>query len=397
MKNILYISYTGMLEPLGESQVLSYLRRLSTDYQITLLSFEKPDDLSDALAVDRIRTLCNTHSINWVPKMYRKRPRTLATLIDLLTGIISAISICRKEHVQLIHARAHIPAFIALAVKKFLGIPFLFDIRGFWPEEMLNANRISSDSVVFKLIKRFEAFCLKEAKHIVVLTEAAKKHLVMVHGKTIGKQTTVIPTCVDLQKFQMKKFTHSDPNTPITLGISGTITGWVDLKNMLLFFKEMVKIKPNTRLHVLTKDDPEILYKEAEELGLDPERVSVSFVPYEEMPNAIKGFDVGLFFYKSHLSELARSPTKMGEFLATGIPCVSNKGIGDVEKILSENGVGVVVELESEESVKTGAADLFNLLKNPRMKEICRDTAEQYFSLELGIEKYSQVYMTSGE
>ena len=36
----LYISYDGVLEPLGESQVVTYLERLSARYDITLVSFE---------------------------------------------------------------------------------------------------------------------------------------------------------------------------------------------------------------------------------------------------------------------------------------------------------------------------------------------------------------------
>lgn len=42
-KKILYISYDGILEPLGYSQVLKYMESLSKDFEITLISFEKID------------------------------------------------------------------------------------------------------------------------------------------------------------------------------------------------------------------------------------------------------------------------------------------------------------------------------------------------------------------
>lgn len=38
---ILYIAYDGMLEPLGQSQVLAYLEKLAIDRRIHLLSFDK--------------------------------------------------------------------------------------------------------------------------------------------------------------------------------------------------------------------------------------------------------------------------------------------------------------------------------------------------------------------
>ena len=46
---ILYVSYDGMLEPLGQSQVLAYLERLADGYEVNLLSFEKPSDTLDPL------------------------------------------------------------------------------------------------------------------------------------------------------------------------------------------------------------------------------------------------------------------------------------------------------------------------------------------------------------
>jgi hypothetical protein len=42
--SVLYISYDGMLEPLGKSQVLAYLKHLVADRPIHLISFEKAGD-----------------------------------------------------------------------------------------------------------------------------------------------------------------------------------------------------------------------------------------------------------------------------------------------------------------------------------------------------------------
>ena len=41
-RRVLYVSYNGMLEPLGQSQVIPYLRELSKlGVRFTLLSFER--------------------------------------------------------------------------------------------------------------------------------------------------------------------------------------------------------------------------------------------------------------------------------------------------------------------------------------------------------------------
>ena len=43
-RRVLFISYNGMLDPLGQSQVIPYLRELAKrGVRFTLLSFERPD------------------------------------------------------------------------------------------------------------------------------------------------------------------------------------------------------------------------------------------------------------------------------------------------------------------------------------------------------------------
>ena len=44
---LLYITYDGLLEPLGQSQVLAYQEKLAAGRTVHILSFEKPDDWRD--------------------------------------------------------------------------------------------------------------------------------------------------------------------------------------------------------------------------------------------------------------------------------------------------------------------------------------------------------------
>ena len=46
LHRVLYVSYDGMTDPLGQSQVLPYILGLNKKgYQFTLVSFEKPERL----------------------------------------------------------------------------------------------------------------------------------------------------------------------------------------------------------------------------------------------------------------------------------------------------------------------------------------------------------------
>lgn len=45
-KSVLFLTRNGLLEPLGQSQILAYLVPLSDTYDFHLISFEKEKDLA---------------------------------------------------------------------------------------------------------------------------------------------------------------------------------------------------------------------------------------------------------------------------------------------------------------------------------------------------------------
>jgi hypothetical protein len=73
----LYLTRDGLLEPLGQSQVMAYLRGLSRDYKITLITYEKPQDWANSEAMTRARADCQAHGIDWRPKNSAAAPDTL--------------------------------------------------------------------------------------------------------------------------------------------------------------------------------------------------------------------------------------------------------------------------------------------------------------------------------
>jgi hypothetical protein len=63
---VLYISYDGMTDPLGQSQVLPYLIGLTRyGYEFTILSFEKKDRWAANHSV--IEKITNDNGIKWEP------------------------------------------------------------------------------------------------------------------------------------------------------------------------------------------------------------------------------------------------------------------------------------------------------------------------------------------
>ena len=85
--SVLYITYDGMLEPLGQSQVLAYLKRLAADRPIHLISFKEVDDWINVAERERLARDISASGIVWHPLRYHKQPTAVATAWDIASGM----------------------------------------------------------------------------------------------------------------------------------------------------------------------------------------------------------------------------------------------------------------------------------------------------------------------
>src|SRR5262245_57235009 len=137
-RSVLFVSYNGMLDPLGQTQVIPYLRELAKKgVRFTLLSFERAAAFTTegVAKCERLRQDLSQQGIEWHWLRYHQRPSVPATIFDVIAGTRYARSLVRRNKIEMVHARGHIPATIALALKQQLGTRMIFDLRGLMAEE----------------------------------------------------------------------------------------------------------------------------------------------------------------------------------------------------------------------------------------------------------------------
>ena len=137
---LLYISYDGLLEPLGQSQVLRYMEKLSLKHQIYLISYEKHDDWAQGKKRNSLKKEMETAGIHWMPLRYHKHPSGFATTFDIFQGIMVGCWIAVRYRIQIVHARSYVPSVIALVLKKLFRLKFIFDMCGFWADERVDGG-----------------------------------------------------------------------------------------------------------------------------------------------------------------------------------------------------------------------------------------------------------------
>jgi glycosyltransferase involved in cell wall biosynthesis len=395
---VLYISYDGVLEPLGESQVISYLDRLAANYCITLLSFEKPADLSERPRVADVGRRLEARGISWIRLRYHKRPALLSTAFDVVVGIMRARRACRRAAVRIIHARSYVPALIALGARGASGAAFLFDMRGFWVNEKVEAGHWKQGSVVYRVAKWWERRFFKAADAVVSLTAAGVRALADIGCEVSGGvPVEVIPTCVDLQRF---KPAEKDPELVARLGLSGspvigcvgTMSNWYMRTEMLQYLAHIARSIERSRILIVTREDHGAVRRDAEAAGVPPASLVMTAARFAEMPKFTSLFDAGVFFIRPSLSKRGSAATKLAEFLACGVPVIINDGVGDSGTIVREGGAGIVLSTLGGEAWAQSIPQVRAMLADPLVRERCRRVATERFDIERGAERYRDLY-----
>jgi glycosyltransferase involved in cell wall biosynthesis len=401
MKKVLYLSYDGMTDPLGQSQVLPYLASLSTrGYRFTILSFEKPARFEKERSI--IEDIVRKAGATWIPLTFTKTPPVLSKIYDRWRLKREAVRLFRETRYDMVHCRSYVPAEVGLLLKKKYGVKFLFDMRGFWADEKVDNGQWNMKSILFRKIyhhyKKKEKEFLLQADAVISLTHAAKKELLK---KPEYKDLVidVIPCCADLDHFDYrhikKDFAESlREQAGISQGSKvitylGSVGGWYMTKEMFTFFNRLLLKYPDFVLLILTKDDPGRVKKEAAETDVPSSKIVVLYAGRNELPDYISLSDCSIFFIRPTYSKIASSPTKHAELMGMGIPIICND-IGDTGRVIEETGTGIVVREFTEAEYDRAIAKMEELLAISR--QTIREAAFTYYDLGKGAADYLQVY-----
>lgn len=401
MSTVLYLSYDGMTDPLGQSQVLPYLRELAKHgYVIHLVSYEKPDKFKKHRA--HIQQYCDEANIIWHPQDYVLGGSILTTIRQVRKMRLIAFYLHDKHNFSIVHCRSYIAALAGLKLKQKKGTKFIFDMRGFWADERVDGKLWDLKNPLYKTIfnyfKRKELQFFKESDYTISLTWNGKKEIESWKSLSGRKpKIQVIPCCVDLDLFDYNSIDEDKKRKLKTklginddeyiLGYVGSIGTWYMLPEMLDYFKVLKKEKENAKFLFITGETPSSIYKVAKEKGIHNDDLIITSVLHNEVPIHISIFDKSIFFIRSTFSKKASSPTKQGEIMAMGIPLVCNSGVGDTDEIVVKYQSGIVIESFNEEAYRE--AILSNEVFDPNN---ITEGAKTYFSLDEGVKHYLQVY-----
>lgn len=400
-KKVLFVSLDGMTDPLGQSQVLPYLEGLShLGYRFHILSYEKPE--AYALQAKVVGARCDAAGIQWHPQPYGFSLRDKVLRAGQM--VKEAQRLVKAHGILMLHCRSYLPARVGLRLKRTLGIPFLFDMRGFWADERLDGGiwRLSNPlhAAMYRYFKRLERRFLCEAKEVISLTEAGKATILSWPNLTPTPRITVIPCCADLEHFQPSRVDSEAreaarirlqlPVDAPVLGYLGAVGTWYMTDEMLDFFQVLKQRHPRAVFLFLTAEEPQYVLRLAAAKGIAEHDVRLVRGLRAEMPTLISLFTASVFFIRPAFSKRASSPTKLAELLGMGISVLTNGGVGDVDEILKHSHSGVIVRHFTHSDYEKALDEWEPMWQTP-IRERAAEVLGR-MSLEWGVAAYAAVY-----
>jgi glycosyltransferase involved in cell wall biosynthesis len=395
----LYVSHTGMTEPLGQSQVVPYVAGLArAGWDMEIVAFEP-----DTASIAEIQSVRRQLQIGGVGYSWTRRSRSHALAVKLKEAnqaFVRLLALAFVRRPQIVHARSYLPAAVASVVAAVSpGRPrFIFDVRGLLGEEYVDAGHWASGSFRFKLVKQVERRLFARANGVVVLTERHRRWL---HAESkllkIDTPIEVIPCCVDLDRFRAEPGDRARTREELgagdrfVLAYSGTLGSWYRADDMARLFAAIRARRP-AMFAVYTRSDPVEMTRAFAGAGVRDEDVRFIRVAPADMPRFLAAADAAVSFITPCLSKLGSSPTKVAEYLAMGLPVVLNRGIGDSDLLIDETTAVVDAGSLTPSEIESAADQLLKLDLHA-VREEGRRVAIARFSLEsVGIVRYQRLY-----
>lgn len=405
MPNILFISYDGMTDPLGQSQVIPYLTQLAKHgFRFTILSCEKPGRYRNYKT--EIENLLKSFGVKWVPITYHKRPPVFSSVYDVYMLKKKAKQLHLLEHFDMVHTRPGIPALIGLWMKDRFKIKFFNDIREFYADSRVDGKIWNRKKIIYKKIYHFfkqkENEAIEKSDGIVCLTYAAKKIILNTAAYKNKIPLEVIPCSVDMKLFDKENIDNALAlklkrelnihEEDYIFNYLGSVGSWYLTDELMRFFKIINDKIAHAKFLFISPDEHDTIINAAKKAGLDETKILIKKAQRTEVPALLSFVNISVFFINPCYSKQSSSPTKHGEIMAMGIPVITNSGVGDVAEIVEKYKSGLVVSdftFEKFESVANAIVTGISFDKNS-----IRNAALEYYSLDKAVEKYCKIYKT---
>jgi glycosyltransferase involved in cell wall biosynthesis len=398
--NILYLTFEGILEPLGRSQVLRYVRDLNErGFRYTILSLERHQGIANLDELNQLEAELAASSIGWKHLTYRTGSLS-AVIGNVIRAFRSARSLIRERQIQLIHARSYVAAGVAFGLRAVTRVPYIFDARGYWIDERAAEGRLFNNRIVYSIGKWVERLLLRHAAGVVTLTSLMANDLRETVLRNSGIPTAVIPTCTDYEEFTLARDRASDSILPadvlarlqskLVVGMVGSVNASYCVDESLTLFKKLLILRPDAHLLCISQQT-EAISQRVREQGIPEESFTIVKAQHRDMPAWLRHMNWAFLMLHERFAKRGSMPTKLGELLASGVRPIQYGCNQEVREIVEKSGSGIVLDGITQEDLDLAAAKIAaNPLANAEVVT-AREISRRWFDINSGVVEYQRL------
>ena len=400
-RKILIFAYYSYKDPVFQSAVIPYFRKLNTTAKFILLTFEKREYQLTPKEIKSISDDLQNHGITWNRASWHSGNfKILKKVYDLIYGIFISVYIARSEKVRAIYSEGFPGAVIAHFACKILRIKHVVHTYEPHASYMLESGVWKSSSWEYRLLRSYELKVAKSAHLIITGTQKMADKLLKHH---ITGSVIRMPSCVDEELFsfnlehrlRLKK--QAGWQDKIVVVYMGKFGGMYLEDEIFNFFRICEDSGPELfEFLILTHDPHEILKAKILSYSGNPKLYHLYKVPPSEVPNYLALADFGLVPIKQIPSRRYSSPIKNGEYWASGLPIIIPKGISDDYIATTKHNIGFVLENISAGQFQKSVEWMIDLNTTPNrlldMRKRCREFATTDRSISQARNQLAEVF-----
>lgn len=364
-------------------------KQLSQHYDLTVLT--RPGYPLDVIKIDSIE------EENVIDGVVYKNIQGAHYFDDSLSEYIdNASRALLKEFInikpKLVHASSSkhnaLPALIAA---RTLGIPFVYEVRGFWEVTRASVNPRWGESERFHIEHDLEVFIASHADQVVALTGGIKQELVR---KGInGQKITVVSNAISVDKFtnnspSVGKYSTRYADVPV-IGYVGSIVEYEGLDDLIdaleivstegFKFKLVIAGDGNKLDAITQKANASFIKNNIDLLGR---------IPHEEVGDLIDAIDIMPLPRKPlPVCEMV-SPLKPFESMICKKPLIGSD-VAAIAEIIQHEKTGLLFQ---KGNTKDLALKIIQLLKSPTLRTELGENAYKWVTDNKTWEKVSESY-----
>ena len=289
-----------------------------------------------------------------------------------------------------------IQGLLGAFIKKFRGIPFVYNLQDIFPDSLYNNGLANKDGILWKIGRVIENFTYKHADKIIVISEDFKKNIM---AKGVPEEKIVVVynwvdqnAVVNIERENNKLFDkYNLDRSKFYIEYSGNIGLSQNMDMLLEVMEDLQDNYPDINLVLVGEG----AYKaQVEKIVADKQLknvVMLPFQPYEDISHVFSLGDVGLVISKPGTGA-ASVPSKTWSIMSASRPVLANFDENELKDILAGNECGIFTKAGDKVAFKQSIITLYE------NRELCKQYGKNgrkfvmdNLTREVGTQKYVDV------